>query len=91
MTKREETRSFNNFKSLISSPLYELAGVAMEISNQEAENCNFDILEYMMLYPQYNLDKIRPQPGDTIYKIRDTQTNKNFIFAIRSCPLPAGF
>jgi len=91
MTKREETRSFNNFKSTISSPLYELAGVAMEISNKEAEYCSFDILNYMALYPQYNLDKFRPWPGDTVYRIRDIQTNKEFIFAIRSCALPAGY
>ena len=91
MTKREETRSFDNFKSIISSPINGLAEVAMEIANQEAKYCNFDILGYMIFYPEYNLDKFRPGEGDVIYQLRHIQTNKRFVLAIRSCALPPGF
>jgi hypothetical protein len=91
MTKREETRSFDNFKSIIANPIKDLAEVAMEIANQEAKYCNFDILGYMIFYPEYNLDKFRPGDGDVIYYLRHIQTNKRFVLAIRSCALPPGF
>ncbi len=91
MTKRQETRSFDNFKSVITSPIHDLAEVAMEIANQEAKYCNFDILGYMIFYPEYDLDKFRPGEGDVIYQLRHIQTNERFVFAIRSCALPPGF
>lgn len=91
MTKREETRSFDNFKFIITNPINNLAEIAMEIANQEAKYCNFDILGYMIFYPDYNLDKLRPGDGDVIYQIRHTPTNQRFMMAIRSCALPPGF
>lgn len=91
MTKREETRNFDNFKSIITNPIHELAEVAMEIANQEAKYCNFDILGYMIFYPDYDLNKFRPGEGDVIYQLRHIQTNERFVFAIRSCALPPGF
>jgi len=91
MTKREETRSFDNFKSIIANPINDLAEVAMEIANQEAKYCNFDTLGYMIFYPDYDLDKFRPGDGDVIYQLRHIQTNKRFMIAIRSCALPPGF
>ncbi len=91
MTKREETRSFNKFKSIITNPLREITEVTMEIANQEAKYCNFDILGYMIFYPDYDLDKFRPGEGDVIYQIRHIPTNEMFIFAVRSCALPPGF
>jgi len=91
MTKRDSTRSFNNFKMSLVHPLYELSKTAMEIANQEARFCNFDILGYMIFYPEYDLDKFRPGEGDVIYQIRHMQTNQRFVFAIRSCALPPGF
>jgi len=72
-------------------PIYRLAEVAMEIANQEAEYCNFDILGYMVFYPDYDLSKFRPGKGDVIYQIRHLQTSQRFVFAVRSCALPPGF
>ena len=99
MTKRDSTREFKNFKMSLSHPLYELLKIVIEITNQEARFCNFDILGYMIFYPEYNLNKFRPgaseeqeiDTGDVIYQIRHISTNQRFVFATRSCALPPGF
>ena len=89
--KGEDIRKFNLFRVNLVHPVYSLAEVAMEIANQEAKYCNFDILGYMIFYPDYNLNKFRPGQGDVIYEIKEISTNQKFIFAIRSCALPPGF
>jgi len=91
IVKRDSTREFKNFKMGLMHPLYELSNVAIEITNQEARFCNFDILGYMVFYPEYNLDKFRPGDGDVIYQIMHKPTNQRFVFATRSCALPPGF
>ena len=45
----------------------------------------------MLIYPEYNLDKIRTGDPDIIYTIKDRGTKKEFVFAVRTCVLPAGF
>src|SRR3989344_3534762 len=91
MTKREETRRFDRFNSVINSPINELAEVAGEISNQEARYCNFDILGFMIFYTEFDIDKYRPGEGYVIYQLRHIQTNEGFVFATKSCALPPGF
>ncbi len=89
MTKGE-TRRFEQFKAQVSWPLYDLAKITMEIANQEARYCNFDALGFMIIYPKYDIEKFRTGDSDTIYTLKDTPTGKEFIFAIRSCAMPAG-
>ncbi len=90
MSKRDETREFKNFKMSLVHPVYDLAKIAMEIANQEAHYCNFDILGFMIIYPEYDADKFRTGDADIIYTLRETATNQKFKFAIRSCAMPAG-
>ena len=82
---------FKKFTTKLQSPLYEMLKVALEIANQEAEFCNFDILGYMIFYPEFNLDKYRPGDSDIIYSIKDVKSKQELKIAIRSCALPAGF
>jgi len=91
MSNRDTTREFKNFKMNLVYPIYEMLKVAMKITNQEAEFCNFDILSFMIFYPEYDVSKFRPGNSDVIYQIRDKTTNQEFKFAIRSCALPPGF
>lgn len=90
-TKRDKTQEFQEFKTTISTPIYDLAKIAMGIVNDEAQYCNFEILGFMLLYPEYSAQKTRLGDPDTIYELIERRTNKNFIFAIRSCPMPPGF
>ncbi len=91
MTRGDDVRSFTNFKANLISGIYGLAKIAMEISNQEAHYCNFDILGFMIIYPKYDIQKFKTGDSDTIYTLKDLITNQEFKFAIRSCALPAGF
>ncbi len=91
MTKNEETKKFDRFTAQASSPIYDLGKIAMEISNQEAHYCNFDILGFMIIYPEYNAEKFRTGNSDTIYTLKEIASGKEFKFAVRSCAMPAGF
>lgn len=89
MSRRGETKEFENFQAKIPSPLYELAEIAMEITNQEAQYCNFENLGFMIIYPQYDIRKDNYE-GNLIYTITDLETQQSFKFAVRTCVLPAG-
>lgn len=94
MSKNEETRKFDLFKTAFNSPLYNLAITAIEIANQEAKYCNFEYLGYMVFYPEFNIDKKsvgQGQEASKIYIIQDRYTGKKLNIAIRSCAIPAGF
>lgn len=91
LTKNQEVRKFEKFKSQISSPIYDLSKIAMEIANQEAHYCNFEILGFMIIYPKYSAEKFRTGNSDTIYTLKEIASGKEFKFAIRSCAMPAGF
>jgi hypothetical protein len=88
MTRDDEVKEFDNFKIGMIYPMYEFAETAMEIVNQESHYCTFDSLGYMIIYPRYNIDKIKTGESDKIYHIIDRRTNYEFYFAIRSCALP---
>lgn len=90
MKKNENTRKFENFGAKISNPIYDLAEIAMEIANQEARYCNFDVVGFMITYPDYNVDKLRLGDSSTIYTLKDIPTGKSFTFATRSCAMPGG-
>jgi hypothetical protein len=90
-SREGETKTFQDYVIEINSPLYEMAKTAMEVANQEANYCNFDILSYMVFYPDQKLEKFRPGDQDVIYYITDIKSKKMFKFAIKSCALPPGF
>jgi len=87
---KQDTKKFEEFKAQVSWPLYDLAKIAMEIANQEARYCNFDILGFMIIYPEYNVEKFRTGNSDNIYTLKEVASGKEFTFAIRSCVMPAG-
>jgi len=89
ITRRDETKNFEKFEAKIASPLYELAEIAMEIVNQEAEFCNFENLGFMIIYPQYDIRKDTFE-GSLIYTVTDIETSHSFKFAVRGCVMPAG-
>jgi hypothetical protein len=89
MSRREETKEYEDFEVKISTPLYELAEISMEIVNQEAEFCNFENLGFMIIYPHYDIRK-ENYDGSLIYTVTDLPTGHSFKFAVRTCVLPAG-
>ena len=91
-TKRnEETSTEKDFVIIFPSRIYDLAVVAQEITSQEARFCNFEQTGYMLLYPQFNINKFRTGDGEIIYTVEDRKTQEEFKFAVRSCVIPPGF
>jgi hypothetical protein len=90
-SRGDQIRTFERFRMNMVHPIYDLAKLTMEISNQEARYCNFDDLGYMILYPQYDIASTITGDSDTIYVVKERSTNQQFKFATKSCLLPAGF
>jgi hypothetical protein len=90
MTKGSSVQEFNEFKTRKIHPLYDLAQIANEIANQEAEFCHFDNTGYSLLHPEYEVDQFETGDGDKIYTIRERRTNQEIVVAVRSCVLPPG-
>ncbi len=86
-----KAREFENFKIQLLHPIYDLAKVSNEIVNQEAQFCTFNALGYMTVYSDFDITRFKTGDSDTIYKIKERNSDQDFNFAIKSCPMPAGF
>ena len=89
-TKTEETLRHEEFAVSIPTRLYELAIVSQEISSQEAKFCNFDYHGFMLLYPEFDIEKFRTGDSTTLYRIKDKKSNERMQFAVKSCVIPPG-
>lgn len=91
MTNGEDNREFDNYKVALVHPIYDLAKVAVEITNQEAQYCTFNTNGFMTIYPEYDITRFKTGNSDTMYIVKDRKTGEDFNFAIRSCVMPAGY
>ena len=57
-TKDGTSETYSEFSTNVLSPLYELVMVARQISNEESRFCNFEYNGFMLLYPEFNIQKI---------------------------------
>ncbi len=86
--------AISQFRAAFSSPLYSLASLAGEIVAQEARFCNFEYLGYMILHPQFKIEKTQVgsiNNQSIIYKIKDKKTNQAMALAVKGCSLPQSF
>jgi len=91
MSNGEDSREFENYKIALVHPMYDLAKVATEITNQEAKYCTFNTVGFMTIYPQYDITRFKTGSSDTMYIVKDRKSGEEFNFAIRSCVIPPGF
>jgi hypothetical protein len=91
MTHGSDVRIFNDFKIKIMSPIYELTKLTLKILSREAISCNFDYVDYVMLYPENDIRKFVTGDSSRIYTLREKVSGEEFIFAIRNCVMPPGF
>jgi hypothetical protein len=89
ISKGEETQSLDSFKTVLSTPLYKLAGIASEIVNDEASYCDFNNLVYMLLHPEYDIRK-KVVDDSNLYTLKSLESGDEFKFAIRGCVMPPG-
>lgn len=92
LRKSGETSTQENFKASVSSRLYEIAGVAQEILNQESTFCYFEETGFALAYPDFTLDTFNFASESTkIYTIKQKDSDEKFRFAVRGCNIPPGF
>ena len=89
ITKGEVKTRYEKFQAVLPSPLYRQIMLTEEIINQEIRWGNFDHVGYMIF--RWEDDIIRDRVDETtIYTLKDKNTEKEFIFAIRNYVMPAG-
>ena len=91
LTKTGETTKEENFKVVIPSRIYDLAIVSQEIVSQEAKFCNFETVGFMLLYPDFKIERFTTGDLNKIYTITHKKTREKFKFAVRGCVIPPGF
>lgn len=90
-TKSGQTTMQTEIKGNFPSRLYEITKVVQEIVNQEATYCNFDLLGFMLLYSEFEIDKSMTRDSTTIYTVKHEKGVEKFDFAVRSCSFPPAF
>lgn len=91
---KENKENVNDFNYQFTSRIYDLAKVAREIANQEAQFCNFNTASYSVTYPDFDIEKKNigfRDSASSIYVIKDKRTQEVLNIAIRSCEIPPGF
>jgi hypothetical protein len=88
--KQGQTERFEEYKVEIVNPLYNLARIAMDVSNQEAKYCYFEYVGYNALHPETDIRKTTLDDGTRIYSIKERNSDKDLNIAIRGCVVPAG-
>jgi hypothetical protein len=89
LSRGEASKDFEDFDSEILSPLYELIKVSKDVVNSESRFCHFENNGYMILYPNYDIQKI-DYDNNKIYRVIDRKSGIGFKFAVRSCAIPSG-
>jgi len=91
LTKTEESLRYENFTIIFGSRFYEMAIVAQEIINQETRFCYFELLGFMLFYPEFHIDVLPISDATKIYTIKHQDSEDKFRFAIRGCETLPGF
>lgn len=90
LTKSGETSKQTDFKVILPTKLFELAGLAQEITNQQAKYCSFNELGYMLAYPEWSIKEFTAWDSTVIYTLEHEKTKEQFRFAVRGCVIPSG-
>jgi len=86
----DEIKTYNEFKSKINSPVYNLARVAQEIVAQESNFCYSEFRGYQLINPWVKIEKNDLRGQSKVYEITDKNTMTKLNIAVRSCAASAG-
>lgn len=90
VVRSESSSDYDEFEISVSSRFYDLAVVVGEIVSQEARFCNFEKGGFMLLYPEFEIDKFRTGEGTIVYTVEHKKSGEEFKFAVRGCVIPPG-
>jgi len=89
---KEDTQSFNSFKIVLNTNLYELLAITNNIVEWESLVGDADTSVYMWLYPEeIKIQKLKQSDDTKIYIIENKKTGDIFQFASRSLAFPPGY
>ena len=88
--KKTSTESFEKFNILLDNNLYELIGIANNILDWETNIGDADTINYMLIYPDLRIEKLKQTDGTTLYILEDIKQETKFQFASRSLVFPPG-
>jgi hypothetical protein len=88
--KKEDTARYENFEAIVLHPIYDHIMLSQDIVNSETHYGDYDQLSYMLYNPKTSIDK-KSTGENTIYILRDRNSDKRFLFAVRSYVMPPGF
>jgi len=89
-TKAAESKTITGFSSRIDSPLYNLIDTMRNIINYESTTCQFNSISWMKNFPDIQIRKFVASDQTKIYSVLDKDTEKELVFAVKTCVLPAG-
>lgn len=82
---------YKSIKTDLNSKLYDFVITASEIANTEAKYGDSDTTSLMIKDKTLKIEKIKQGDETKVYIITDRDKGDNFIFAIRSIPIPPGW
>ncbi len=88
---KESTETFDKF--IIAKPgnMYEILIISQAILNYEARYGDSVPEDFMLLYPNLRIQKLKQSDGSKIYIVEDRDTKDSFTFATRSLSWPEGY
>ncbi len=89
--KNDNRETYKNIKTEKSSLLYEFIILASEIANSEAKFGDVDTTSLMYKNRNIKVEKIKQGDETKVYILTDRESNKRFMFAIKSIPIPPGW
>jgi len=88
---RETTKSFQTFRTVINSEVYDLLMLSTSILQYEAQYGDAAVDSFLVFYPDVLVQKMKQSDGTTIYMLEDKSSKIKFQFASRSWAWPAGY
>jgi len=88
--KKDEVKRYESFQSIVLHPIYDHIMLSQDIVNSETHYGDYDQLSYMLYNQQTSIDK-KSAGENTVYILKDRNSDKRFLFAVRSYVMPPGF
>ncbi|MEN9626134.1 MAG: hypothetical protein RL557_462 [archaeon] len=89
--KNDNRETYKTIKTEMGSPLYEFVILASEIINSEAKFGDVDTTSLMYKNRNIKVEKIKEGDETKVYILTDRESNKKFMFAVKSIPIPPGW
>jgi len=88
---KETSETFDKFIITRPGNMYEILIISQAILNYEARYGDSIPEDFMLLYPNLRIQKLKQSDGSKIYIVEDRDTKDSFTFATRSLSWPEGF